>query len=284
MRVGFAAVQKLCGGDAVIRNGAQTGARLGAFAATAFTRGDDGVLSFVAAPRPVRRLQLAAEPEPLEIDLAASALVIVDMQNDFCHPQGWFPAAKGVDPAPLVAPVPAIRGLKHALGAHGVPTVYVNWGVRADVANLPPTVLAKGSGCGRAMGYGEPSPAGDGRILVAGDWGARVIDALAPEPGDIEVYKHRISAFRDNELDSVLQQMGVSTLIFTGINIDRCVFASLMDASFAGYHCLLVTDACATPSAQPVIDSVIFLTRLLYGFTTTSAAMEAALADLGSSP
>jgi len=75
----------------------------------------------------------------------------------------------------------------------------------------------------------------------------------------------------------VLRNLGVTTLMFTGINLDRCLFATLMDASFLGYDCLLVEDATSTVSPQYVTDAVIFLIRLLYGFTITSTAIVSAL-------
>jgi ureidoacrylate peracid hydrolase len=64
------------------------------------------------------------------------------------------------------------------------------------------------------------------------------------------VHKHRLSGFWDNELDSVLRNLGITTLMFTGINLDRCLFATLMDASFLGYDCLVVEDATSTVSPQ----------------------------------
>ena len=234
-----------------------------------------GILSF-ARPRPAPRLAtFAAEPQPAELDLSTTALVVVDMQNDFLHADGWFPRS-GVDPAPLNAVIPAISRLADAARAANVPVVFVNWGVRADVAELPPLVLAKGSAGGTRPVYGDPSPAGRGRITVATDWGAEVVEALAPVPGDLVVHKHRLSGFTDNELDSVLRNRGIDTLLFTGINIDRCVFSTLCDASFLGYGCVLVEDACATPSPAYVRDAILYLVRLLYGATATTDALLAA--------
>ncbi|OZA80241.1 MAG: hypothetical protein B7X76_08655 [Azorhizobium sp. 39-67-5] len=109
-----------------------------------------------------------------------------------------------------------------------------------------------------------------GPIAVAGAWGSQVVDALAPQPQDLLVYKHRLSGFFDNELDTILRNRGIDTLIFVGVNIDRCVFSTLCDASFLGYGCLLVEDACATSSPGFVTDAIIYLVRLLYGATLIS--------------
>ena len=167
-----------------------------------------------------------------------------------------------------------------ATRAAGLPVIFVNWGVRADRAELSCPAPRQGFGR-RARGpiYADPSVEGRGRILVEGDWGAEVIAELAPAEADLTVFKHRLSGFHDNELDSVLRNRGIETLLFAGINTDRCVFSTLCDASFRGYGCLLVTDACATPSPAYVSDAVLYLVRLLYGATVTSADLLAAFAS-----
>ena len=226
-------------------------------------------LSFVRPQLAPRLRTLAAQPQLVDLDLARTAVVVVDMQNDFLHPDGWFPQA-GVDPAPLLAVLPTIAAVCAGARAADVPVVWVNWGVRADRAELSAPLLAKASAMGTRPVYGDASPAGRGPIAVAGAWGSQVLDALAPQPQDLLVYKHRLSGFFDNELDSILRNRGIDTLIFVGVNTDRCVFSTLCDASFLGYGCLLVEDASATSSPAYVTDAIHFLVRLLYGATLTS--------------
>lgn len=246
----------------------------------AWTLADDGRVSLVRTPRRPRPLRLDAQPQALEIDLAASALVVVDMQNDFCHRAGWF-GQKGIAVGPMRKPIPVLQRLLPAWRAAGAPVVWLNWGIRADRANLPPTVLFKGKvGRGRSaagVGYGERSPEDHGRSLVQGEWGAAVIDELAPAPGDFTVFKHRLSGFADNELDGLLRAQRVDTLLWAGINTDRCVFSSLQDAGFLGYDNLLVADACGTPSPAFVTRSIHFLVQQLHGFVTTGSALLDAL-------
>ena len=236
----------------------------------------DGRLSLVRAARRARPLALPALPLPLEIDLAASALLVVDMQNDFCHPKGWF-GQKGLATAPMRRPIPVLQRLLPAWRATGAPVVWLNWGVRADRANLPPTVLFKGKRSASGVGYGERSPDDRGRALVPGDWGAAVVDDLTVAPGDFTVFKHRLSGFADNELDSLLRAQRIDTLLWAGINTDRCVFSSLQDAGFLGYDNLLVADACSTPSPAYVTRAIHFLVQQLHGFVMTSADLLAAL-------
>jgi ureidoacrylate peracid hydrolase len=162
--------------------------------------------------------------------------------------------------------------------------LWLNWGVRPDVANLPPTVLFKGKRTADGVGYAECSPDDRGRALVPGDWGAQVIDELAVDVRDLTVFKHRLSGFADNELDGVLRQQGVTTLLWAGINTDRCVFSSLQDAGFLGYDNLLLADACSTPSPAYVTRAIHFIVQQLHGFVVPSAAVLAALPTLKENP
>jgi len=246
--------------------------------ATSWTVHDDHV-SLVRTALIPRPLRVPALPQAIEIDLARTALIVVDMQNDFCHAEGWF-GCKGIDVAPMKKPIAAIAGLSDALRYAGARIVWLNWGIRADRANLPPSVLYRGKRSAETAGYGEPSSSGHGPSLVQGSWGAAQIAELPAQPGDISVDKHRLSGFWDSELDSVLREAGITTLLFSGINTDRCVFSTLQDAGFLGYDCILIEDAVGTPSPQYVTDAIIFLVRQLHGFTTTCSALLSPLATL----
>ena len=238
----------------------------------------DQRLSFVRPRKKQRIVSVAAAPQAVDIDLATTALLVVDMQNDFCHPNGWF-AAKGIDASPIAAVVPTIERMTSATRAAGIPVLWLNWGVRPDRANLPHLTLAKGRAEGTPT-YGDHSPSGRGRILVRDDWGAAIIDDLTVDASDIVVHKHRISGFWDNELDSMLRQRGITTLLFDGINIDRCVFSTLQDANFLGYDCVLVEAACATFSPDFVREAVIFLVCQLHGVV---AKIDTLLSAIGKS-
>lgn len=241
---------------------------------------DASVLSFARPVPPPRLVSFDAEPQRAEIDLARTALVVVDMQNDFLHPDGWFPRL-GFDPAPLAAIIPKLIVLTDAARRAGVQVIWLNWGVRADRAELSPPLVNKTSAGGTRPVYGDPSTPGRGRILVTSDWGAQLVDELKPEPSDLIVHKHRLSGFHDNELDAVLRNRGIDTLLFSGTNTDRCVFSSLCDASFLGYGCLMVEDACATGSPENISDAIHYLVRLLYGVTLKSDDLMAAFAAGG---
>jgi ureidoacrylate peracid hydrolase len=241
----------------------------------AWALSDKGV-SLVRQPRSTVAVQFDALPQRIEIDLARSALVVIDMQNDFCHPKGWF-GQKGISVKPMRKPIATIAGLLPAWRAAGGAVVWVNWGVRPDRLNLSPTVQFKGKRSADGVGYAEASPDDRGLSVVAGEWGAQVIDELSAAPSDVTVFKHRLSGFWDNELDSILRQQGITTLLFAGVNTDRCVFSTLQDAGFLGYDCVLLADACSTPSPAYVSKAIHFIVQQLHGFVATTAALMPAL-------
>jgi nicotinamidase-related amidase len=243
----------------------------------------DGVSLLRPAHQP-KPVWLQARPQKLEIDLHASALVVVDMQNDFCHPEGWF-GQKGVSMRATRKPIPMLQKLLPLWRAAGGRVVWLNWGVRPDRLNLPPGVLFKAKvdaqGQLSGVGYAESSPLDRGPSLVPGHWGAQVVDELPVAATDITVFKHRLSGFHDNELDSLLRQQGVQTLLFAGINTDRCVFSSLQDAGFLGYDCVLLEDACSTPSPAYVSRAILFLVEKLHGFVASAQALTVSLTPKG---
>lgn len=252
--------------------------RVGFGGASAWTVAD-GTVSLVRPVIPPRPARIATTTGPdVIVDMARAALVVVDMQNDFLHEEGWF-AGKGIDVSPLRAPVPAINRLAAALRGEGVPVVWLNWGLRADGLNLPPGAAYAGKRRAGERGYAEEGP--HGASLVRGSWGAAVHESLDAREGDVFVDKSRIGGFRDGELDGVLRNLRRHTLFFAGINIDRCVFATLTEAAFAGYDAILVEDAVTSPSPEHCTQSVHFLVDKLYGFRARSGAILAARSQTG---
>ncbi|MFO0524469.1 MAG: isochorismatase family cysteine hydrolase [bacterium] len=240
-------------------------------------------VSMVRAPMPARPLRFDARPLPIEVDLARTCLVVIDMQNDFCHPEGWF-GRRGNDLTAARRPIPVIAGLADAIRAAGSRVIWLTGGIPAARPTRPAGTMSRGGRTPEAFGYGDPTPGGRGPVLVQGSFGAAQIAELPPGPGDIEVFKQRLSGFWDSEFDSVLRQAGITTLLFAGINTDRCVFSTLQDAAFLGYDCVLVEDACGTPSEAYVVDAIHFLVRQLHGFTATSAQLIAALSGQARAP
>jgi nicotinamidase-related amidase len=219
-------------------------------------------------------LALPALPQDLTVDLSRTAVVVIDMQNDFCHSSGWL-ASIGVDVTPARAPIEPLRVLLPALRDKHVPVLWVNWGNRPDKLNLSPSALHVYNSDGRSVGLGDALlsvPAGHqaNRVLEAGSWGAAVVQELVKAHSDISIDKFRMSGFFDTCLDSVLRNLGIKTLLFAGVNADQCVLATLMDANFLGYDCVLLEDCTATTSPGFCWDATLYNVRQCFGFTALS--------------
>jgi nicotinamidase-related amidase len=227
----------------------------------------------VLAPRPV---QVAARPKPVAFDLARTAVLVIDMQNDFCHADGWL-ASIGVDVAPARAPIAPLAQLLPALRAAGVPVVWVNWGARPDRLNLSPALLHVYNGSGTGTGLGDPLPRTGSPVLQAGSWSAQVVEELVQDAADIRVDKHRMSGFWDTPLDSILRNLRVETLLFAGVNLDQCVLHTMADANFLGYDTLLIEDCAATTNPDYCRQATILNIHQIFGFTLQSAELREAL-------
>ncbi len=224
-----------------------------------------------------RPLALPALPQSLVLDLARTALVVIDMQNDFCHPHGWL-ASIGVDVSPARQPIAPLQVLLPRLRSADVPVLWVNWGNRPDRLNLSPSLLHVYNPDGRSTGLGDALPGAPQGInqtstpvLEAGSWGAAVVEELAPDTNDIRIDKFRMGGFTDTCLDSVLRNLGVNTLLFAGVNADQCVLATLMQANFLGYDCVLLQDCAATISPAFCQEATLYNVRQCFGFTARSS-------------
>jgi len=224
-----------------------------------------------AEPRP---LSFAATPQDVTLDLSRTAMIVVDMQNDFCHPDGWL-AHIGVDIAPARRPISALARLLPALRQSDVPVIWLNWGNRPDRLNLSPSVLHIYKPNGTGIGLGDPLPREGAPVLQEGSWASAIVDELTPHEGDIRVSKYRMSGFWDTPLDSILRNLGVTTLLFGGVNLDQCVLCTLQDAHFLGFDCILVEDCSATTSPPYCHDATIYNIRQCFGFVTESGAIVA---------
>lgn len=227
-------------------------------------------------PKPVRAMHLDAEPQSITIDANKTALLIVDMQNDFCTEGGWL-HSRGIDISPNRKPIAPLKACIDACHAHDVPVVWVNWGVRKDLLNIAPSLQHAHNPHGDETNLAQPVPGTRSEVIAAGSWGADVVDEINPGEEDHQITKHRFSAFWDCETDAVLRNLGVKTLLIGGVNMDQCVMTTLEDASFLGYDTVMVEDCTATTSPAFCVQSVLYNVKLLFGFVTQSDTIISAL-------
>jgi nicotinamidase-related amidase len=224
-------------------------------------------------PRPVT---VDAGSRFVTFDLVRSAIIVVDMQNDFCHPDGWL-AHIGVDIAPTRRPIAPLSNLLPRLRRANLPVIWLNWGNRPDRLNLSPGLLHVYKPTGDGVGLGDPLPSNGAKVLEFGSWAAAIVDELMIEPGDIHVPKYRMSGFQDSVLDSILRNLNVTTLLFAGVNADQCVLCTLQDANFRGYDCILLEDCTATSSPDFCMQATIYNVRQCFGFVISSGDLAGAL-------
>jgi nicotinamidase-related amidase len=226
-------------------------------------------------PRPLKVARIAARFKDIMVDWNKSAMIVIDMQNDFCHPQGWL-AGIGVDVAPARAPIKPLAKLLPKLRRADVPVIWVNWGNRPDLANISPALRHVYNPDGKSTGLGAPlqnALVPGAKVLEKDSWAAAVVDELKIAPTDIRVDKFRMSGFWDTPLDAILRNLGVATVFFGGVNADQCVLATLMDANFLGYDTVLVEDCTATTSPEYCMPATLYNVRTCFGFSTSAQAM-----------
>jgi nicotinamidase-related amidase len=216
------------------------------------------------------------QPQAVTVDLLRTAIIVIDMQNDFCAPGGWVDYL-GADYTPDRAPIAPLQRLLPVLRDAGVQIIWVNWGNRPDLANMPPNQIHLYKPKGAGIGLGEPLPGSGAHVLEKDSWAAAVVDELRQEPQDIKVDKYRISGFWDTPLDSILRNLGIRSILFAGVNTDQCVLHSLTDANFLGYGCILVEDCSATTSPDFCTEATVWNVKKCFGFVTDSAAILGAL-------
>lgn len=233
---------------------------------------DSEIADMTRPPLPLRAITLSTDTKTLRLDLAKSALVIVDMQNDFCHPDGWL-AHIGVDVSPARAPIDPLKTLLPVLRTAEVPILWVNWGNRPDLLNISPAARHVYDPTGQGVGLGDPLPKNGAPVLIKDSWAAAVVDELTIEPTDICIDKYRMSGFWDTPLDSILRNLGKTTLFFAGVNADQCVMTTLQDANFLGYDCILLRDCTATTSPDYCLQATFYNVNQCFGFVSDSTAL-----------
>ncbi len=221
-------------------------------------------------------LTLDTRPEPLDIDPAMAAVVVVDMQNAFASCRGLLDLA-GVDISGADAVVRTIAGILDAARGAGVPVVYLQTGYKPDLSNgggpASPNPRKETALC-----LMRARPELKGRLLVEGTWDFQIVDALAPRAGDVVVLKTRYSGFAGTELDSLLRVRGIRYLVFVGIATNVCVESTLRDAYFHEYWPILVTDGTMQAGPPEAHAATIFNVESFFGWTLGSRTLIDALA------
>jgi ureidoacrylate peracid hydrolase len=212
--------------------------------------------------------RLNAKPEPVEIDLRQTAVIVVDMQNGFASKGGMLDIA-GSDISGAPAVVKCIDALLAAARAASLPVVYLQMGFKPDLSNSggPESPNWHKELALRLMNC---RPELKGKLLIEGTWDFDIVEQLRPQPGDLVIVKTRYSGFARTTLDAELRARGIRYLLFTGIATNVCVESTLRDAFFLDYWPILITDAAMAAGPPNMQEASLFNIESFFGWTVPS--------------
>ena len=220
-------------------------------------------------------MQIEATPFPYPFDIAKTAFVIIDMQRDFIEP-GGFGETLGNDVKLLEAIVPTTQAVLQAWRKAGGLVVHTREAHKPDLSDCPPAKLGRGSPKLRISDAGPM-----GRILIMGEPGNQIIDALAPVDGEIVIDKPGKGAFYATGLHETLKARGITHLLFAGVTTEVCVQTTMREANDRGYDSLLLEDCTESyfPEFKAAAVEMIRAQGAIVGWTAPSKSLLAALGN-----
>jgi nicotinamidase-related amidase len=220
-----------------------------------------------------------AEPTPLTIDLDKTALVIIDMQRDFLEP-GGFGAALGNDVSRLRAAVAPCREVLAAARRLGLLIIHTREGHRTDLSDAPRLKVERGD---RALRIGASGPMG--RILIRGEPGHDIIPELYPIAGEPVIDKPGKGAFYQTDLELMLHNRGIDTLLVCGVTTEVCVNTTVREANDRGFRCIVLADCCGSyfPEFHEMGLAMIKAQGGIFGWVSGSKPLLSVLAAISKS-
>lgn len=233
-------------------------------------------------------LTLRSQPLPIDIDVATTAVMVIDMQNGFVSPGGSWGLA-GVDIGPIDALVPRIASVLDAARRAGMPVVYLTMPLPASPSpHGMPDAAFGGTGRQRwrhyvdtnATGHTPPVPPDAAKSPT---WNCEVVADLRPREGELVVVKPTFGGFHNTDLEERLRRAGIDTLLFTGCTTSVCVETTLREAVVRGFRCVLIADCVAEPVGGNLPrtnhDATVLLTELVLGWVINADAVVSALGE-----
>jgi biuret amidohydrolase len=213
-------------------------------------------------------IQVPTDRHLFPLQLAHTALIVVDMQNVFCHPQGFFGGELGTDLSSVRAIIPRVQRVIAWARQQQLSIVYTRESHLPDLSDVTPSKALRYANAGHPIGgLGQM-----GKFLIQGELGTELIEELQPTNDELQIDKPAQSIFIGTDLVDTLQQQQITHLLFVGVTTECCVLASYRQASDLGFYCLLLSDCCAAMSEiehQAAID-VLLAENGAIGWVTTS--------------
>ena len=214
---------------------------------------------------------LAAVPHPFAIDLRKTALLVIDMQRDFCHPDGFCGHNLGVDLSSVSAIVPRIQTVIEWCRRNTLLVVYTRESHQANLSDVSPSKQCRYTNAGYPVG----TLGNMGRFLVQGEPGTALLDAFSPLDTELQLDKPAQSIFIATDLEAQLRDRDITHLLLTGVTTQCCVLATYRHASDLGFYCLLLEDCCAAfnPNEHQAAINVVQSENGAIGWVSTSETL-----------
>jgi biuret amidohydrolase len=218
-------------------------------------------------------IPVPARPYPFPLVPGRTALVIIDMQRDFIE-KGGFGDALGNDVSRLSAIIPTVGQLLELFRRKKWPVIHTREAHLPDLSDCPPSKISRGDA---PLKIGEEGTMG--RLLVRGEPGNQIVDALKPIMGEVVIDKPGKGMFWNTDIQSILDNKGITHLVFAGVTTEVCVQTSMREANDRGYECLLVEDATESyfPEFKASAIEMIVAQGGIVGWATPFAALQAAI-------
>jgi ureidoacrylate peracid hydrolase len=220
-------------------------------------------------------VSIDAKPAPISIDPARSAVIVVDMENDFAAKGGMFDRA-GIDISGAQKAIAPIAKVLAVARQAGLKIIYLKMGYRPDLSDLGPNDSVNRIRHLK-FGVGQKIQAPDGRdsrVLIRDTWDTDIVPELKAQPDDIVMYKTRFSGFYQTDLDATLRKLEIKYLIITGVTTSICVESTVRDAMFRDYLCILLQDCMSEPIGHDLPrtnhDASLLNAEVLFGWVSDS--------------
>ena len=218
--------------------------------------------------RQSRMTTVKANPQPILVDFARTALLVVDMQNAFAHKGGYFDLV-GLDITPIQRIIEPCRKIINAARTTGIRIIYLQMGCSPDLSDKGPPD-SPSSIKSRVLSMMKEHPEWKDKFYMYGTWGAEIVEELKPREGDLVVKKQKHDGFIGTNLDIILRTLAAKYLCFVGIATNICVESTLRHAFSLDYFPVLISDAVSPMGSNITQDATILNVQSTFGWVANA--------------